>query len=317
MANTTITPNMNLVVPVVATDPGPDWANNVNASLSIIDGHNHTNGSGVPIGSDGLAISSDLPLNGNGLTQVGAVQFISQGSTLPGSTLDALYVVNKDLYYNDGNGTPVRITLGGSVTGAAGTITGLPSGTASASFNLGTFAFKQSTNVPAAMDVGPLSIGAAVANPKKVNLKASALMAADYDLTLPLSLPSSAQILQLSNSGQASYLPFIFGAAPSSNSFASSDSSGNISFPFKWLQVDGVAGPSTGPTILPSGSFLNFIGGFGTTTLNGVSGGKVPMNWAFTGTWHGCYISIGAYGISIANNDTVNSNAFSVILFYI
>jgi len=267
MANTTTTPNMNLVVPVVATDPGPDWATNVNASLSIIDGHNHTNGSGVPLDSSSFSISTDFPLNNKSLTQAKSVQYYPQGSTLPGSTLDAVYVVDKDLYYNDGDGIPVRITQGGSVTGAAGTITGLPSGTASASFNLGTFAFKQSTNVPAAMDVGPLSIGASVANPKKVTLKASALMAADYDLTLPVNLPVSPQLLLLSSSGQASYSPFNFGAAPSRNSFASSDPSGNITFPFKWIQVNGTLPSSSGTNILNIGQYVTFIGGFGTTTL--------------------------------------------------
>jgi len=312
MANTTITPNMNLVVPVVATDPGPDWSNNVNASLSIIDGHNHTNGSGVPIGSDGLEIASDLPLNNNNVTQVKSVQFASQGTTLPGSTLDALYVVDKDLFYNDGNGTPVRITLGGSVTGAAGTITGLPSGTASASFNLGTFAFRQSTNVPAAMDVGPLAIGAAVANPKKVNLKASALMAADYDLTFPLNLPAVTQLLQLSSAGQASASGFGISSAPASNSFASSDSSGNITFPFKWLQSTGNLGPSGSTILLPIFTFTKLIGAFGMTRING----DTSVMYQMSSSLNGCCV-LNNSNVYVVNLDPSHNNSYDLILLYI
>lgn len=49
MANTTTSPNMGMPVPVVGTDPGPDWANNINACLSIIDSHNHSTGQGAPV----------------------------------------------------------------------------------------------------------------------------------------------------------------------------------------------------------------------------------------------------------------------------
>jgi hypothetical protein len=55
MPNTTTSPLMGMPVPVVGTDPGPDWANNLNACLSIIDGHNHTTGEGAPIPFAGLS----------------------------------------------------------------------------------------------------------------------------------------------------------------------------------------------------------------------------------------------------------------------
>jgi hypothetical protein len=191
MANTTLTPNMSLVVPTVAVDPGPDWANNVNASLSIIDGHNHSSGSGAPISVDGLSITTDLPFNGNSATELKSAQFQSQGAVLPGATVDALYVVNNELFYNDAAGNNVQITLNGSVTGAAGTITGLPSGTASASYNLGTFSFKSATNTPANMSVGPIVTGANMVNPKFVTISASGAQPNDYSLVWPLALPTS------------------------------------------------------------------------------------------------------------------------------
>ena len=88
MSNTTISPNMGLPVPVVGTDPGPDWANNINACLSVIDQHNHTSGQGVPIPSAGLNINSDLPFNNNNGISYRSVRFFSQGAPIPASSPD-------------------------------------------------------------------------------------------------------------------------------------------------------------------------------------------------------------------------------------
>ena len=49
MANTTTSPNMGMPVPVPSVDPGPDWANNIVADMSIIDSHDHSPGKGAPI----------------------------------------------------------------------------------------------------------------------------------------------------------------------------------------------------------------------------------------------------------------------------
>ena len=206
MPNTTLTPNMSLVVPTVSVDPGPDWANNVNASLSIIDGHNHSSGSGAPISADGLSITTDLPFNNNSATNLKSVQFEDQGLAIPGATIDALYVVNGELFYNDAIGSQVQITLSGSVTGASGTITGLPSGTASASYNSGTFSFKSATNTPASMSVGPIVTGANAVNPKFVTLTASGAQPNDYSLVWPLALPTTGtRFVTATTSGQLEY----------------------------------------------------------------------------------------------------------------
>jgi hypothetical protein len=224
MANTTLTPNMSLVVPTVAVDPGPDWANNVNASLSIIDGHNHSSGSGTPIAPDGLNISTDLPFNNNSATELKSAQFQTQGAVLPGSVIDALYVVNDELFYNDAIGNQVQITLSGSVTGSSGTITGLPSGTASASYSLGVFSFKAATNTPATMNVGPLVIGAAIANPKTVTLGASAAQPANYPLTLPLALPVSQSLAAIDGAGDMT-TPYTLPAPTAADKILSLDGS--------------------------------------------------------------------------------------------
>lgn len=210
MANTTISPNMNLPVPVPSVDPGPDWATNIVACLGAtgggIDSHNHSSGQGVQINPNGININADLPFNNNNGTQYRSVRFTAQGSPLStASDVGCLYESGVDLYYNDGSGNQVRITQSGSVTGATGTITGLPSGTASASFSGGTFTFQSATNTPATMSFGSVLIGQETSTPKFVTIEASGSQSANYSVTLPISLPSAASNLAIDTSGNLSY----------------------------------------------------------------------------------------------------------------
>lgn len=202
MSNITITPNMNLPTPVPSECPGPDWANDIVADMYAIDSHDHTSGKGVQITPDGLDISADLPMGSNNLTEVRSVNFTAQLAPIALSTdLGCIYVSGADLYYNDEAGNQVRITQGGAVTGATGTITGLPSGTASASYSAGTFTFQSATNTPANMAVGPLTIGRNSASPKTVSITPSVSQASNYDITLPISLPASTSFLTIDSSG--------------------------------------------------------------------------------------------------------------------
>lgn len=206
MANTVISPNMNLPVPVVSVDPGPDWAGNINASLSIIDGHNHTAGSGVQINPLGLNINSDLTFQSNNATNLRSTRFTPQAVALVGaSDLGCLYELGVDLYYIDGSGNNVRLTQGGTVTGATGTITGLPSGTASASFAGGAFTFQSATSTPASLNVGPTTIAQAVPSGKGVTISASGSQAANYNLTLPIALPTVSSATISDNAGNLSF----------------------------------------------------------------------------------------------------------------
>lgn len=212
MPNTTTTPNMNLPVPVPGTDPGPDWATNIVADMYGIDSHDHSTGKGVPITPDGLSISSDLPFNGNSATTVKSVVFSVQ--SVPLTTLGSIYESGVDLYYTDGSGNQVRITQGGSVTGSSGTITGLPSGTASASFAAGTFTFQSATSTPATMAVGPLVIGRSAASSKTVTLAPNAAQAANYNLTFPAAAPAANQYPLSDGSGNLSWADQAIGQIP-------------------------------------------------------------------------------------------------------
>lgn len=197
----TTSPNMGLPVPQVGVTPGPAWATDINNSLNIIDAHDHTPGNGVPITPSAMNITSDLPFNNNNATLLRSTRYQVQSSPLSGgSDLGATYVSGVDLYYNDGNGNQVRITQGGSVTGATGSITGLVS-PASASYSSGTetFVWQSDVNKAANMDARSYVLRNATTSSNGLTLSAPSLTS-DYSLILPL-LPAATNFMLLDVSG--------------------------------------------------------------------------------------------------------------------
>lgn len=202
MANILLSPNMSLPVPVVGQEAGPQFATDVNSSLTIIDQHNHTSGSGVQIPTAGLNINADLSFNSNNLTQIRSSRYASQTSPLALATdLDCVYVSGVDLYYNDGNGNQVRLTQSGAVAGSPGSIANLVS-PASASYNSvgSTFVWQSGANTPANMDGASYILRNLTANSKGLTLAPPNAMAADYSIVLP-TLPSSLSFLTIDSSG--------------------------------------------------------------------------------------------------------------------
>lgn len=204
MIYVTATPNMNLQIPVVGTEGSPQWAIDVNACFSVVDVHDHSPGYGVQITPAGLNINSDLSLGSNNLTNARTLRLALQSSTPSGSAdLGALYESSTgDLYYIDGAGNNVRVTQGGSLAGAAGTITGLPNGTASAAYNstAGSFIFQKATSTPALLDVGSILIRNNSASSHALTLNAPAAMSSDISQTLP-TIPAAQNIMTMDNTG--------------------------------------------------------------------------------------------------------------------
>lgn len=202
MANFSLDPNMGFPNPTPGIDPGPDYADNIQSSLTIIGNHNHAPGNGVQINPSGININSDLPMNSNNLTMVKTVNFTAQTAPLAGTApnLGALYVSGKELYYNDEVGNVVPITLNGSVNAGAGSISGLPSGTASASFSASTFIFQSATNTPANLDGGSVIFRNITASSKGVTVNAPTALGSNYSLTWPL-IPGSTGFVTLDTSG--------------------------------------------------------------------------------------------------------------------
>lgn len=192
---------MGLNVPVVSTTPGPQYAQDVNASLNKVDTHNHTSGQGVQVPTAGLNINANLPMNTFGLSNASIIGLVS--SALP-ATNGTLYRNTDDLYFKDGAGNNVRITQGGSVavSGAVG-FTGLPFGTAGASYVNGTqtFVFQSATNTAANVDCGSVTLREVVASANGVTLASPLALAGDYTLRMPPALPINTEALLVSSTG--------------------------------------------------------------------------------------------------------------------
>lgn len=190
----TISPNMGMPIPAPGVTSGPQWASDINASLSIVDQHNHTSGQGVQVPPAGLNINSNLTFQNNQATNLKASAYTAQSSL---ATLDALYVKGVDLYYNDGSGNVIKLTSGGLVNA---TSSGISSGTASAAFSSGVLIVNADVNTPANIQAASYLMGNNVANSKYLTLQPPGAMAANYSLTFP-SLPLSTMFMTLDASG--------------------------------------------------------------------------------------------------------------------
>lgn len=204
MSNYTLSTNMSLPIPTVGVDEGPDYADNINACLTLLDIHTHSAGSGVAITPSGLNINATLTFANNALTNAQYLGMFLQTSNP--STLGALYYKGVDLYFNDGSGNHIQMTTSGGVAGTPGAIGSLVS-PAAATYSLGStkFVWTADTNKYAAMDSGELFIRETnVASPNYVNVKSPSSLAANYTLTLPTALPGSTQYLACSSAGALS-----------------------------------------------------------------------------------------------------------------
>jgi hypothetical protein len=203
MAGETTTPNMNLIVPAIGVTAGPEYASDLNSDLTIIDQHTHAAGSGVLITPAEMNINADLPMNGNNLTLVNTVRFQSLAADIPNAApnIGCIYVVGNELYYNDySGGHEIQITNNGSVNAGAGSITGLPSGTASVSYGGSTYTFQSATNTAATIDVASVILRNTTASSFGLTLSPPNALSSNYNLTLPLN-PVSQSVLTQDTSG--------------------------------------------------------------------------------------------------------------------
>lgn len=193
---------MNLPIPGVGTEDGPQYAEDINSSLTIIDQHDHSPGLGVPVTPSGLNISSDLTFNNNNLTNARSLRLYPQVTPLAlPSDLGCLYEAGTDLYYNDGLGNQIRITQSGGIAGTPGSISNLtpPASVTYVSANK-TYVFQSAANTPGNLDGASVNLRNLSANSKALTLAPPNSMGADYTLVLP-SLPGSTKIMTLDASG--------------------------------------------------------------------------------------------------------------------
>lgn len=206
------TANMLLTLPTVGVTAGPAYASQINAALEVVDRHDHSTGSGVQITPAGLNINANLSFNENDATDLRTARFISQPSALTGASpdLSCLYVVGDDLYYNDGAGNQIALTIGGSIAGATGNITGLvaPAAVTYTSGGSPNYKFISTATESANIDAASyLMRNPGVTATYALTLQAPTL-SNNYSITLP-ALPGAASFLQIDSSGVITAAPLI------------------------------------------------------------------------------------------------------------
>lgn len=344
----TISPNMNLVVSTIGVDSGLTWETNLNASLSIIDGHDHTPGRGFAIPPSGLNINSDLTFGSNNAIDMRTVRFSAQPAVLTNpADIDCIYVSGVDLYYNDGLGNNIQMTANGSVAGANGSIAGLTSPASATYVALSsTFVWQSNTNTPAYMDGASVILRNLSASSKGLTLNPPAAMAADFALTLP-SLPvSGTKFMTMDSSGniaatvdypltRAAMAPVGQQLSSSCGAFTSTSGSyvdvTNLTVSltttgrpvFIGVTADGtnnesdwIASASTSSTIALAKSYCQILEGatpikVNTLTSSFLSGATIdnPLISAPTSTiWHMYVPSAGTYTYKIQVKSTVGTN---------
>lgn len=196
----TISPNMNLIVPTVGQQPGPAFAFDVNASLTLVDQHDHSPGRGAQITPAGININATLPFNNNFASQVAGVTFTAQ-SLVP--AIGTIYEFGNDLYFVDGVGNNIRLTQSGAIAGTPGSITGLVP-PASVTYVPGnqSFVFQSNVNIAADLDAGALKMRNLSPNSTfALTLQPPAALVSNYTLTLP-TIPAVQSFMTLDNAGQ-------------------------------------------------------------------------------------------------------------------
>ena len=199
----TTTPNMALTLPTVGTQLAPTWADNINSDFLLLDQHNHTPGSGVPITPAGLDISSDLTFQSHNGIGLRSLRLVTQTSPLSLPTdKTCVYTSGADLYYNDSVGNQVRITQSGAVAGTPGSIANLVS-PASATYVSATpaFVFQSGASISANIDGGAHVIRENILNAKGITLTSPASLANNYSLTMFTALPASNFPVLVNSSG--------------------------------------------------------------------------------------------------------------------
>ena len=77
---------MNLNLPTPTVTLGPEWANQLNAALEVVDQHDHTSDKGQRVPTAGLNINEDLDFNSNKALALQSTQYTEQASALSGAT---------------------------------------------------------------------------------------------------------------------------------------------------------------------------------------------------------------------------------------
>lgn len=206
-----ILPNISLELPDTGSDIGT-WGAIVNADLRLVDAHDHTSGKGVRIVTSALNINADLSFGGFAALDVGKIDFSPVAALAAGAVTLFVNSADNELYWRSNGGTNVKLTSGTSLnTSLVGGIVGdYTSVSAEVAYDdsLDRYTFKQqgTPKTWAKLACGDVQIFETGTNESvSVRLKCPAALAASFDITLPLALPASTQLWQITSAGVTTF----------------------------------------------------------------------------------------------------------------
>jgi len=199
---------MSLVLPT--EDASDDvWDTLLNAALTLVDAHDHTDGNGVPVPTAGIEIDADLAFGGFAATGLRAIDF-NAVTAITSGYLTSLFVnaADNELYWRTAGGVNVQVTDGSSLNSSLlGGFTGdYGSGDEEANYSAGSsiynFLADDSPATRAYIDCSDIRLFEATGGvTNAVKLRSPASLAASYTLTMPAALPAGQRLLQLEADG--------------------------------------------------------------------------------------------------------------------
>lgn len=211
----TTTPNMSLVLPTPGGDIGT-WDDELNAALTLVDGHDHTSGKGPRVPVSGLNINADLSLASHSLTNIFSADFALVAAPSSGARRIFWNTADNEMYIRTNAGVNIKVTSGAGLNLAAigGIVGDYGSIGAEVAYDDANdrYTFKQQTAASvrqwARLDASDLDIyeykaaGVGVVPSNRVRLSSPAALAASYAMLFPAALPASQVALQVDNAGQ-------------------------------------------------------------------------------------------------------------------
>lgn len=194
---------MNLVIPTVGSEQGPQYGFDINSSLTLVDQHDHTPGKGVQITPAALNINADVDFNSHSILNALTITMANSGTAAASGPALSIALggespPRQDLWYTDDTGAQIQITKNGIVNVVASAIPG-------ESYAAGTFFWTQAQDslptTPANFDIGNIILRPNTAlTTFGVQLQPASAIASQYSINLPL-IPVAKRILTLDTSG--------------------------------------------------------------------------------------------------------------------
>lgn len=192
-------------LPTVGSTAGPTYATQINAAIEELRETLDTS-----VSPSGMDMNDDLSfLSGgtyNGITDLGRANFEDKSAAISAATNPrSVYVVDGELYFNDGAGNQIQITTGGVLNSAStGAITGSGYGSSGVevTWDAGTeeYRFRSGSATDNYGDLKGDDFLLSDGSSNFVRVTAQA-MSADYTMTLPAAVPASTSLVTMSSAG--------------------------------------------------------------------------------------------------------------------